>query len=162
MITRERVLELLIFDENSGEFTRRIQRGAAKAGDIAGYISDHGYRIISLDGKEYFAHNLAWLIVKGDWPPVGFEIDHRNRVKSDNRPSNHRLATRSQNIANATLRRDNKTGERGVYFDHKRNKYVVQVTSGGKTKSLGRFDTKHEAAIVARAERVRQWGEFAL
>ena len=162
MISRDRVVELLKFDEQTGEFTRRVQNGSARAGAPAGYVSDNGYLIISVDGVEYFAHNLAWLIVKGEWPPSGFEIDHKNRIRLDNRPDNHRLATRAQNCANATLRKDNSTGERGVYFSRHRRKYVVQITVSGKTKTLGGFDTVAEAAVVARDARAQVWGDFAL
>lgn len=162
MITRDRVLELLVFERETGEFVRRVQNGSAKAGAVAGYISWNGYRVISLDGAEYFAHNLAWLLERGEWPPEGVEIDHKNRIKSDNRPSNHRLATRSQNCANVGLRKDNSTGERGVYFDRARGKYAVQVTVDGKCKGLGRYATLEEAAQVARSHRAKAWGEFAI
>lgn len=160
-ITRERVLELFDYDRVVGEFIRRATCGKAKAGDIAGYISWNGYRIICVDYVDYFGHNLVWLMENGEFPGPGMEIDHRNRRRAENWFDNLRIGTRSQNNANMKIRSDNSTGERGVYRDASRNLFCVQMTAHGKTRSLGRYSTVEEAGRVARAARLAQWGEFA-
>ena len=44
----------------------------------------------------------------------GVEVDHRDGNKLDNRRKNLRVATKSQNQANARKHRDNKSGFKGV------------------------------------------------
>lgn len=159
-VTRLRVLELFEVDLVAGELRRRKPYGRAKAGVRPGYTSKNGYRIVCIDYRNYFEHNVVWFMTHGAWLTAGFEVDHKNGDKLDNRPSNMRRATRSQNMANASLRRDNVTGERGVYFDTSRKMYMVQVSVNKRLVFSGRFKTKRLAAAAARAVREKHWGEF--
>ena len=47
--------------------------------------------------KHYFQHRFVFEAIKGVIPE-GFEIDHRNEVKTDNRINNLQLLTHQQNI----------------------------------------------------------------
>ena len=47
--------------------------------------------------KHYFQHRFVFEAIKGDIPE-GFEIDHKNEVKTDNRIKNLQLLTRNQNV----------------------------------------------------------------
>ena len=46
------------------------------------------------------------------------------------------------------VKKNNKTGVNGVYYDKARNKYAVQVMYRGKKYSLGRYHTIEEAKIA--------------
>ncbi len=165
MITRERLDQLIEYQPAIGGFVRRRRigkGGRCTEGARAGHICRGGYRIICLDYKDYFEHNLVWFVTTGEWPAAGLEVDHRDRCKTNNHPDNLRLATRAQNIANAGLGRNNRTGVKGVYFDTERQKYAVQLKMHGKRCSLGRFDSKDEAAQVLKAAHLRHWGEFSI
>ena len=98
-LTVERLRELLSYDPATGKFLWRVGRQCMRAGAVAGATEVQGYRVIKIDGKIYKAHRLAWLYVTGEWPPE--EIDHKNTDPQDNVWSNLRLATHSQNQANA-------------------------------------------------------------
>ncbi len=93
--------------------------------------------------------------------PVGFETDHINQNKLDNRRSNLRLATRAQNQRNKPKRRDNTSGFQGVYFDKSRNKFVAEIHLYGKKKHLGRFDDIQNAAKAYRSASIELHQEFS-
>jgi hypothetical protein len=50
-------------------------------------------------------------------------IDHKDRNRQNNKLSNLRWATASENTKNTGLRKDNKTGHKGISFCKTRNKY---------------------------------------
>jgi hypothetical protein len=86
---------LMTYDPLTGEFTRIIDHSSrAKAGSIAGSIISDGYRQICIFSKVYRAHRLAWLYTYGYTPTE--TVDHKNRIHSDNRLDNLRLATKSR------------------------------------------------------------------
>jgi hypothetical protein len=72
-------------------------------------------------------------------------VDHINGDPSDNRKSNLRVATNSQNLANIKKPKHNKSGFKGVSFDKERNKWAYLLTVNGK-KYRGRANTAEEAA----------------
>lgn len=79
--------------------------------------------------------------------PPGFETDHVNRKRLDNRRNNLRWATPSQNRVNCQgTRRNNSSGFIGVYRSGK--KWAAQITINRKTKKLGLYPTPEEAAIA--------------
>jgi hypothetical protein len=51
-----------------------------------GCIAADGYRVIDIDGKDYYAHDLIYLYMTGKWPTG--EIEHINDNKDDNRWGN--------------------------------------------------------------------------
>ena len=83
----------------------------------------------------------------------GEEVDHINGDRSDNRKSNLRRCTRSQNFMNKCKQSNNKSGFRGVYWNsHIKNpKWVAYITVERKRKHLGYFDNI-EDAIEARVK----------
>lgn len=131
-------------------------------GKRAGYSTKVGYRVLCIGYKDYFEHNLVWFLKTGEWLPTKtHEIDHINRIKSDNRPINLRKATRSQNNANMDAHKNSKTGLRGVWFNEQKKKYCAQVTVQKRRYSLGYFVNAQEAAEAASEFRKKQFGDFA-
>jgi hypothetical protein len=143
VITAERVRSLLAYDPQTGLITWRASRRGIAAGSVAGTRTSHGYVQISVDGRFYRAHRLAWLIVHGSFPDG--EIDHINRNPSDNRLVNLRVVTRTVNLHNCGTRCDNKSGLTGVSWSRNRRKWVAQIQVNGATKYLGRFVTAEAA-----------------
>lgn len=89
------------------------------------------------------------------------EVDHINRNKLDNQRDNLRLCDSSQNKFNTSVRRDNKSGVRGVSWYKAYQKWTASIKSRGTTKFLGYFDSLEEA-VEARKQAERQlFGEFA-
>ena len=141
MLTQERLKQLLHYDPESGEFMRLATMGRFTAGSLVGTMGKNGYIAISVDGKRYLAHRLAWLYVYGEWPA---EIDHRNRKRTDNRLDNIRVATRAQNGVNGSAMCTSGTGLRGVHLHKPSGRYRAQIVKGSKTHSLGYFTYKED------------------
>ena len=142
----ERVNQLLTYDPEKGRFFRRTSTGGRRAGNMAGTTMLSGYRQVSVDGTYYFEHRLAWYVTHGYYPAEF--IDHINRVKDDNRITNLRLATRSQNSQNLNMLCNNTSGVRGVTFDKERGLWIAQIKNDGRNIQLGRYETKLEAAAA--------------
>lgn len=151
-ITHKNLKKYLRYDEKSGLFTRLVQSSnRIKVGDIAGSVNvSDGYVYITVGGKRYSAHRLAWFYVTGYWPKD--EIDHINGIRSDNRFENLREATSSINKQNQRIARsNNKVGLLGVC--KARGKYLAQIRLYGKNKFLGYFENPqlaHSAYIKAK------------
>lgn len=85
--------------------------------------------------------------------------DHINGDTLDNRRSNLRPATASQNSMNRRRRKDNTSGMRGVRQYHS-GKWVARIGIGGKLKHLGYFTTAEEAYAAYGKAAIELHGEF--
>ena len=146
LLTQERLKELLSYDCETGLFTRRYSMNRHKEGSIAGAPHNKGYVQIMVDLKNYLAHRLAWLYVYGKFPDG--QIDHINRIKTDNRIANLRDVDGSINQLNNGLRKHNSSGATGVMKDTRSNKWEAQIIFENKRYYLGRYDTVAEAKVV--------------
>ena len=91
-ISAERLREVLDYNPETGEFTWKIATGRrVRVGGRAGTVSAKGYIVIKVFNINYQAHRLAWVHVYGVWPEK--ELDHSNRLRSDNSINNLRLST---------------------------------------------------------------------
>ena len=157
MLTAERVRELLDYDPDTGELRWRVSRGSAPAGAVAGSLALHGYIKVHVDGRHYYAHRIIWLHVYGRWPRE--QVDHVDLDGMNNRLSNLREATGSQNGAKRKVRKDNRIGYKGVR--RHRNTYQALIRKQGVRLYLGCFPTAEEAhAAYARAA-ADAHGEYA-
>jgi hypothetical protein len=115
------------------------------------------YAYVSGTPRGRYLHRLIL-----DAPP-GMLVDHINGNGLDNRRSNIRLATPSQNSVNRRF--PNKTGFRGVHLNRK-GRFVAGISSqsktGARSQKLGTFDTAEEAARAYDRAASEKWGEFAI
>lgn len=159
MLTRERLDELLRFDEATGRLFWKVSRGGWGAGREAGSIMFDGYRRIGIDGKQYRAHELVWFLSRGEWPE--FHIDHKDRDRDNNRPDNLRRATYSQNSANTALNARNTSGFKGVSRIRGTNRWLATIKVLGRSKCLGRYDSPEDAHTAYAKAAVEAFGEYA-
>lgn len=88
-------------------------------------------------------------------------IDHKNRLKSDNRRENLRPASNSQNQHNVGKSITNTSGYKGVTFDTKSGKWLSRIRDGnGQRQHLGSFDSKEQAAEAYRKAAIKFHMEF--
>jgi hypothetical protein len=92
--------------------------------------------------------------------PAGFVVDHRNREGLDNRKSNLRLATRSQNNCNRKQMQGT-SKYRGVCYNKRTKKWRAAISFNGMYKHLGLFETEEEAGRAYDEAAKELHGEFA-
>lgn len=158
----ESLRSLIAYDPETGVFTRKVKRDfnpKSVLGKPLGTPYSNGYIGFRVLSRKYLAHRLAWFYVHGVWPVE--DIDHVNGNRADNRISNLREATRSQNMANTKTQTNNVSGHRGVIFDKSNQRWMAYMQRHGKFINLGRFDLKEEAIAVRQQAFASAFGEFA-
>lgn len=159
-LTQEAARALFRYDPKSGNLYWRFGPPNRIAAHQSGVRrSDGTYSLAVNIGKiHYAAHNIIWVYVTGKKPKG--EVDHINRIKCDNRWSNLREASRSQNQANTGLYKNNTTGYRGVSFDKSIGRYRAIFSKNGKNRCLGVFDRPEEAHEAWKQTAIVNHGEF--
>ena len=144
-LTQDYLKSILHYDPITGIFTRKTKSAQrVKIGDIAGCVDvSDGYHKIKINHKKYKSHRLAWLYVKGEFPK--YLIDHKNRIRHDNRFCNLRECTDAQNAQNRPSDKNTSSKYVGVSYRKDTNKWKAQITVNGNTKNLGQFSLEKDA-----------------
>lgn len=148
-LTAQEVRDAFSYDTETGILAWRNPR---RKGLPAGYRRPDGYLDVRIKDCLFRAHRLIWLYMTGEWPEVW--IDHIDRDPTNNKWSNLRAATMSQNHQNQKVRKDSKVGVRGVEL-HESGLYRARLVLNGKRIQIGYFKTKEEA-FMARIEAERK------
>lgn len=157
-LTAEYLRSVLHYDQETGIFTRKVSTSnSVKAGDVAGCPGGDGYLQITVCSRKYQAHRLAWLYIHGSWPKD--QLDHVNRVRTDNRISNLREVTNKQNMQNAGKRSDNTSGHPGVSWHKQRSKWRAQIEHNQKRIHLGYFTDIEDAIAARKAAEKLYWAD---
>lgn len=124
----------------------------SKISPYSWFMNDQGY-IVALndDGRQIRMHRLV--------TDCQFEVDHRNRNRTDNRKENLRLANKQQNGMNRGCNKNNKLGVKGVSKINGR--FYARIMKDGKTICLGGFSTLDEAHKARVDAEKMLFGEFA-
>lgn len=112
-----------------------------------------GYGVFNINKKTIMMHNFIMN------PPEGFEVDHINGCRSDNRHCNLRLATHQQNMLNRSANRNNKLGIKCI--SRRGNRWRVRINLEGKETFLGSYGSLEEAIEVRDAAFKKHHGEYA-
>ena len=152
----------LAYNPKTGEITYKNTRyGVKEVGEVAGNVASDGYlkfnfRFNSKD-RCIITHRLAWALHYGSWPEN--QLDHINRVKTDNRIVNLREVTQAENNYNRPKYKT-KNYYKGVY---KRNdKFLAVVTKDRVQHRLGLFTCPTLAALTYDKKAKELFGECEL
>lgn len=154
----EELSQLIDYDPHLGTLKWKVIRkgygGGVWPGKDAGCPDKYGYILVAINGLYYPAHRIAWYLHYRCWPEK--QIDHIDMDFLNNRISNLREATMTQQRANQRVRKDSIVGVKGV-----------QRTRKGRWKArirglhLGIFDTVDEASDAYWKAAQEHFGEFA-
>ena len=155
---RQRPKEMFKPSGHGGALGSSARWNARYAGKEAFTADCAGYRRGSIFGVGFSAQRVIWAHFTGEWPT--FEVDHQDRDSLNNRWTNLRHATPSQNSCNKGLRSDNSSGVKGVSYHKKTGKWQVNITVQGRTSYLGLFKDIEAAEKAVADARIRLHGEF--
>jgi len=134
--------------EQVGRYAWRLARGRPIA---------NTFKSESPDGKQ---HTMQMSHVVMGKPPKGMMWDHVDRDTLNNRRSNLRLATNSQNQANTGPRRGS-SRYKGVSWMKSKGRWMVQFRHEGQDHFVGYFHDEHRAAVAYNQAVLKIVGEFA-
>jgi hypothetical protein len=169
-------LTIGLTDRKGDILTKLITLGGKRANGKSAIVDDDMYEVLSKhnwwcnsDGyairieykdrryyRQIFMHKEILKVEKG------LQVDHINRNILDNRRSNLRPATPSQNQVNRVALSNNTSGFKGVSFDTKGNKWRAYLIKDGEQMNLGFYTSKEDAAKAYNIKAVELFGEFAL
>lgn len=162
MTMRDRLWDTFNYDPESGVLVwknrpRRMFKNTQAwlsantrlAGKQVKSLHNSGYLTVRFEYKALLVHRVIWCMVHGDFPQDGFELDHINGDRTDNRFINLRLVDRTANCQNMGLRSDNASGHVGVYWHRRASKWCAIIKADKKRYHLGLY-SELEFAVAAR------------
>ena len=149
--------EHFIYNPETGSLAWRINvpRGP-RAGSPAGCRHGSGYHVVAIGKSQYLAHRIIWKIATGEDPTE--TIDHRNGNPLDQRWTNLRPATLTEQNRNRGPVRKSKSGHTGVYW--LRGKWMAAIIVNGYHYHLGVFSNIDDAIATRNEAAIKIHGEF--
>ena len=167
-LTKEQVGDLLAeylrYNPETGHLTwiKKPSKTTQLNSRAGSYVTTTGYRSISIFGKSYPEHHVAWRMYHGTWATD--QLDHINQDRSDNRIINLRQVTKAENARNRSRRNASRVDEVGIWYNRRTKKYVAEITmtiDGVKRKVFQRTFDDVEEAIKARKAKSLELGFHA-
>lgn len=159
LLTQAQIAHAFDYNPETGILKWKNPTGSrVRAGYVAGTPDKDGYLQTRIFGLTIKVHRLIFLYMEGSFP--NGEVDHINRIPSDNRWSNLRIVTRQQNCWNTGMRSHNSSGVKGVSWCNQKSKWRGLVTFRGKYHHVGYFEDIRDAEAAVRSRRSEMHGEF--
>jgi hypothetical protein len=124
------------------------------------HLLSNGYCGVSNKGKVLYLHREVIRLKNGSIEEQ--LLDHANGNPLDNRASNLRYASKSQNMCNRGKTKANTSGYKGVVYHSQSCKWRAYIKKQYKQYYLGIYATPKEAAVAYNVAAARLHGEFAV
>lgn len=136
---------MTILSEAHGEFKVKIDLEDVEKVQLLKWVINTGNR------KMHYAYNNKGLLLHRYVmdAPKGKDVDHIFGDTMDNRKSQLRICSRSENMSNSKHYANNTSGHRGVTWYKKNSKWMAYIMINYKHKNLGYYD-EIEDAVAAR------------
>jgi len=125
--------------------------------DYCWHINKNGYVVNKTNKKPILMHRLVMGV---DNISSELEVDHIHHKTNDNRKSELRIVTSSQNKMNKDKQVNNTSGVRGIWFNKNLNRWVADIGVDHKTIHLGTYYTIDEAAKARKDAEIKYFGEY--
>lgn len=129
--------------------------------DEAGSLHPEGYFRVRVKGIDYPVHRIVYAMRHDIKLSVDIQIDHVNGNKSDNRITNLRIATNSENQRNQGTKTNSTSEFKGVHLRTGCIRWIAQISHNGEKIYLGSHCTPEQAAIAYNEAAKRLHGEYA-
>jgi len=150
-LTFNEVDELLRYDPETGVLRwKKRTSNRVRVGDVAGSKHPEGYVSIKVNGIQYLAHRIVWLLKTKTWPTG--QIDHIDHERSNNRFENLRDTNNRGNARNQKRSSRNTSGATGVSWNVRDRRWRADIYGENGRENLGDFVNKSDA-IAARIAR---------
>jgi hypothetical protein len=158
-ITQARVRELFNYNSETGILTNKITRNHnSKAGAEVGYITGGGYLTTVINSIPYQVHRICFLHYYGYLPEL---VDHEDTNTTNNSILNLRKCTKNQNGYNQPIRKNSRSGIKGLTWHSRDKAWEAQIRVNGKGVYLGRFKHPEDARKALEDARAEYHKEFA-
>ncbi len=137
---------LKIGDDGELVRIRKLKDGSIKYSKVKCKPNNYGYIILEVAKRNIRYHVAVWILSTGRDIPKGYEIDHINGNKLDNKIENLRLVTHRQNTQNMRCHREGCL--LGVQYRADKRKWNPRIWINGKKISLGYYWSPKEAEKV--------------
>lgn len=159
-ITQELVRRL--FDYKDGHLYWKVKiTNSTKIGAMAGHLHKRPIKgdryMMKINYIQFATARIIFLWHYGYCPEM---VDHKNRIKTDDRIENLRAATRSENARNRSSMRGASSKYLGVYVKNEPS-WIATINIDGKQHHLGSFKTEESAALAYNEMAKIHYGEFA-
>lgn len=144
-LTAAYVHSLLIYDPISGNLCWKANPSIGiMKNTLVSQKKENGYLNVKINGLTFRAHRVIWLMQTGSWPTGN--IDHKDRIRSNNAWHNLRNGTQAQNTWNAVSKRGLLRGLTPV--KDKPGQFKATIMRNGKTHRLGSFFCAEKAHLA--------------
>ena len=125
-----------------------------------------GYTVTVIGGRQVRLHRIVAEVFLNGGKPLTAEqlVDHKKPVDGthqQDRLSNLRICSQSENLQNQKLRLYCSSTYKGVCWNRRIGKWRAVIRASGKQKYLGYFTTQEAAALAYNVAASNYFGEFA-
>ena len=150
-------IEKLTYNPETGDVIWNVDSGRwgnIKSGSLAGSLRKDGRRVIRLSKDVLiYSYHIPFILEGGI--PEGYEVDHIDGNPGNDKRSNLRLVTSTQNKYNMRIPKNNTSGFKGVHWNAPTNSWRVRLRINGEHTHFGLFDNLEDAVKVSLE--VREW-----
>jgi hypothetical protein len=137
------ILWMYKYNQETGRIVYKVRSSYSRPGQPADNTITKGARQTRVNGKLFYSHRVAWVLMTGKWPT--YDIDHIDGNPSNNAWANLRDIDTAGNIQNQLrAHKDSRTKLLGV-TKLPDGRFKAQIKVLYKNKHLGLYATAEEA-----------------